>query len=195
MKEIQKFQQAKKNQFSKKDRSDKQNWDKRIIKLCKRINSKQEYYTTSSCAGRILLIKAEKEKKPDLFLFRTHKKISFSELKRELEKVKKKIRKREGKKLIYFKQEACILHVACRDLEAAQRLIDKAKLAGWKKSGIISTRKRIVCELLSTEKIELPIVDKGKILLSDSYLKLLVKEANKKLSRTRKKIKRFESLL
>ena len=49
-------------------------------------------------------------------------------------------------------------------------------------------------ELMSTEKMELPIADK-KILVSDEFLKLLVREVNKKLSRVREKIKRFESLL
>ncbi len=181
------FQKRKKQQFSKKDKSIENGIDKDIRKLCNKINSSKNYYTTSSCSGRIVLIIDSEKKQENLFLFRTHNKTSFREIKKELEKIKMK-------KLIYFKQEPVILHAACSSLENAQKLIDDAKLAGWKSSGIISSR-RFVCELRSTEKLELPIENKGKVLISDSYLKLLVKEANKKLARTRKKIKNLEKLI
>ena len=178
------FQQRKHNQLKKQDKSSKHSIDDKIALLCKKINSKQEYYTTSSCAGRILLIYAEEQKKPNLFLFVSHDKITFKQLKSELEKTAKKT-----KKLIYFKQESCIMHVACKTLKDAQVLLNKAKLAGWKKTGIIASKNRIVAELVSTEKIEMPIINKGKILISDDFLKLLVSEANSKLERTWKKIK------
>ncbi len=184
------FQKAKFIQFKKQDKSDKGNIDKPILKLVKKINSKKDYYTTSSCAGRIVLIKDSEKKQEGLFLFRTHNKISFSELKRELNNEVK-----EYRGLIYFKQEACILHVAASSMQKAQEFVDKAKFAGWKKSGIMASRRRIVCEMESTERMALPIADKGKILLSDNYLNLLVKEANKKLSRTRQKIKKLEIML
>ncbi len=180
------FEQEKKIQLAKQDRSDKGETDRAILPLIKKINARRDYYTTSSCAGRIVLIKDSEKKQEGLFLFRTHNKISFSELKRELNNAVK-----EYKGLAYLKQEACILHVACSSLQKAQELIDKAKFAGWKKSGIMASRRRFVCEMESTERIALPIADKGKILLSDSYLKLLITEANKRLVRTRQKIKKL----
>ncbi len=184
------FQQQKTRQLAKKDRSDKQSMDRKIKKLCDKINKKKQYYTTSSCAGRVVLIKAQEKKGPGLFLFRSHNKITLSELKKQLNKIKSK-----EKGFVYFKQEACILHVACTDLQAAQNLLNKAKFAGWKKSGFIASNKRIVCELMSSEKIELPIINKGEILVSDDYLKLLVQEANKKLEKSWKKIKKLKILL
>ena len=176
-------------QLKKQDKSNIGYIDKPILKLVNKINSLENYYTTSSCAGRITLIKDMEQKKQGLFLFRTHEKISFEKIKNELNNAKK------YRKLVYFKQEPCILHIACKDIAAAQELIDKAKFVGFKKSGMFATKNRVICELLSTENIILPIIDKGKILVSDSFLKLLVKEANKKLERTRKKINNFyESL-
>jgi len=87
------------------------------------------------------------------------------------------------------------LHVACIDLSSGLKLLEKARIAGWKRSGLIAKGKRVILELMSTEKIEMPIMNNGKLLVDDNYLNLLVKEANRKLERAREKIKKFESLI
>tara|TARA_Y100000310_G_scaffold239524_1_gene243137 strand:- start:705 stop:1277 length:573 start_codon:yes stop_codon:yes gene_type:complete len=184
---IDEFLRAKKGRLGRGDKSSINSLDKPIAKLCEKINKSDDYYTLSSCSGRIVLIKEKVDKEPGLFLFRTHKKISFKELKRELEKACKK-----SKDLIYLKQEPCVLAVSCRDLESEQKLLDKARIAGWKKSGITTTSKKFVIELFSTERIDVPIAKDGKILVDDNYLKMLVLEANSKLIRTFEKIKRLE---
>lgn len=184
-----KFEQEKRIQLSKQDNSDKGDTDKEILPLIKKINFKDDYYTTSSCAGRIVLIRGKEKKQEGLFLFRTHKKTSLKELKKALND---SVKRYNG--LIYFKQEPCILHVASSSLKKAQESLDKAKLAGWKKSGIIVSNKRFVCEMTGTERIALPIANKRRILVNDGYLKLLIKEANKKLARTREKIKKLEKM-
>lgn len=80
-----KFQQRKKNTLSKEDKSFIGKWDEKIAPLCKKINSFENYYTTSSCSGRILLMIDAEKKGKDLFIFVSHKKISFKQLKEELE--------------------------------------------------------------------------------------------------------------
>ena len=117
------FLRRKKNQLEKADKSLKQSWDKPILKLCNKINKIDDYYTTSSCSGRILLIIDSKEKHDDLFVFVSHSAITISELKKAIEAAIK------TRKLIYFKQDPCILHIACRSLEDAQKIHDLAKLA------------------------------------------------------------------
>ncbi|MFH1249340.1 MAG: tRNA wybutosine-synthesizing 3 family protein [archaeon] len=184
------FENQKSMQLSKQDKSDKGDWDKDIIPLINTINKKKEYYTTSSCSGRIVLLKGKEKKEVGLFLFRTHDRVSLEELKKALgESVSK------YKGLIHFKQECSILHVACESFKKAQDIVDKAKFCGWKKSGIIASNNRVIAELLSTEKIEMPIANNGRVLVSEEYLSLLVKEANNKLERTREKIKKLEKLL
>jgi len=186
------FEFLKKQQLLRQDKSDKSCIDKKILQLMKKINSKKDYYTTSSCSGRIVLIKAKEKKQEGLFLYRTHEKISIRKLKTELQKA---VKKYTG--LIYFKMEGCIIHVACSSMRKAHELLNKAKLAGWKKSGIIapeSKKNRFVCELASTEKIEMPIINKRKILVSPEFLKILAAEANKKLGRTWQKIKKLEKI-
>lgn len=182
------FQEAKQKQFLKTDKSSIGSWDPKIKRLCEKINNKKQFYTTSSCGGRIVLIKALDEKAEDVFLFRTHDKISFNELKKALQNIK-------YKGLVEFQQTTCILHIACENLKDAQDIVNKAKLAGWKRSGIMTTEKRYVIELHSTENISFPIMDKGKILVNDDFLRLIVREANKKLERSWEKIEKLEKLV
>lgn len=184
------FEFLKRSQFRKLDKSDEGQIDTAISKLIEKINSKKDYYTTSSCSGRIVLIKGKQQKQKNLFLFKTHDKTSFSELKTELQKAAERY---PG--LVYFKTEPCILHATCSTLEKAQELLDRAKLAGWKKTGIIASKSRYVCELLSTEKIEMPIASKGKILVDGKFLRILIREANRKLARTWEKIKKLEKII
>ncbi|MBM3233871.1 hypothetical protein FJZ19_02125 [Candidatus Pacearchaeota archaeon] len=182
------FSQIKQDILRRKDKSDIGEIDSKIRGLCQKINKNKNYYTTSSCAGRIILIKNLEKKVKNVFLFKTHEKISFLQMKKELEKARKS-------KNVYFKQETCILHVACSDLNSAQILLDKAKFAGWKRSGIMATRKRFVLELMSTEKLELPAIANEKILIDDNFLKILVKEANSRLERVWEKIDKLEKLI
>lgn len=185
------FENRKKRQLSMKDNSSIGELDEKISRLCGKLNKMKEYYTTSSCSGRIVLIKQAEKKQEGLFLFRTHSKIKFKQIKQELNKVI-----RDNKRdLIYFRQEPCILHAACASLSSAQKLLDSAKLAGWKNSGIMASMNRIVLEMRSTEFIQMPIIFKGEILVDDNFLKILVKEANRKLERTFGKIQKLESLI
>jgi len=183
------FEDMKRKQLEMKDASSIGCWDAKISKLCGKMNRSKNYYTTSSCSGRVILIRVQEKKGEGLFLFRSHEKIRFPMLKKELEKAKEKT-----KEMVDFRQESSILHVACKTLKDAQVLLDKAKLAGWKNSGIIASNNRIICQLLSTERIELPIL-KGEVLVSDDFLKILVKEANRKLERVWGKIEKLEKLI
>lgn len=267
------FQQRKKDVLAKLDKSSIGSWDKNIVDLCEKINSLKNYYTTSSCSGRIILIKDEDEKRNDLFVRVWHDLISLKDLRGELEKImkyppnsqhrsdkvrhrtlakslahpkdtspvgseingseseqvqdssigkvingkitnkisdaltsdnarnlpeaisSKSIRAQRDKLNIKFKQEPCILHVACVSLEDAQKLLDKAKLVGWKRSGIISTSKNIMIELISTEKLEFPIISDGRLLIDDEFLKVVALKANENLKKTWKKIEELRKLV
>ena len=229
------FPQRKKDVLSKKDKSSKNDWDKKIKSLCKKINSFENYYTTSSCSGRIVLMIDKKKKAPKLFQFMSHDLIDFEELKKNLNKIiklhsqvcdiskkqlteKNHIKSKEQlntpkqkisdilltasdnfrakqRQIIKFKQEPCILHVACETLKDAEELYKKAKLSGWKRSGIISSGKRFVVELNSTEKLEFPIINKNKIIVSDEFLKLIVKKSNENLKKSWGKIGKLKSSL
>lgn len=181
------FQQRKSSILLKKDKSSIGDWDKKITPLCKRINKFPNYYTTSSCSGRIALINANSKQRQGNLLKTYHKKISLNELKKDLENLSKKY------KQVKFKQEPCILHVCCKTLSDTENILNKSRISGFKRSGIISIKKnKIIVEILSTEKLELPIIRNNQILLNKNYLKILIQESNKNLEKTWKKIEKLE---
>lgn len=96
---------------------------------------------------------------------------------------------------VWFRGEGMILHVACRTHEDAFKLVGVAREAGLKRSGVISSKNKIVVEIVDTEIMELPIAVKGNLVVSEEYLILVLGIANKKLERTRKKIKKLEERL
>ncbi len=177
----------KKGFLSKPDKSGIGGIDDAIKPLIKVINNNSDFYTTSSCAGRIILIIDAKTKQESVFIFVTHKKASFNEIRKALKSEKAK------RDMIYLKEEPCILHVACRTIEDAEKLVNIARQSGWKKSGIISTKHgKVMAEIISTEILAAPVSNMGKMLFGDPYLKILVEECNKKLTQTRVKIKNLE---
>ena len=201
------FNQRKKDVLSKSDKSSIGKWDEKIISLCEKINSKENYYTTSSCSGRILLMIEQEKKGENLFLFVSHDKISFKELKNEIDKIvsppnsslhsHERNNARENSRpprenlKIKFKLEPCILHIACKNLEDAEKLFEIGKNAGWKRLGIIGTRNGFTFELNSTEKLEFPIIKNKKILVDDNFLNIVVDEANGKLEKGWGKIRKL----
>jgi tRNA wybutosine-synthesizing protein 3 len=184
-----KFDKRKSDILSKADKSHIGEWDEKISGLCDKINAQKRYYTTSSCSGRVILMIDAGRKAEDLFIFVSHNKVSFDELKRELNLALKK------NKDIKFKLEPCILHIACKTLEDAERIYSKAKLAGWKKSGIIGMRNGFSVELGGTDRLEFPVIRKNKILVSDEFLKIVIDECNKKLEKNWMKIERLEKAI
>lgn len=182
------FLKRKKATLSKLDKSSRGCWDEKIMKLCQKINSLENYYTTSSCSRRIVLIVDNVKKAPGLFVKVWHELISFEELKKSLEK--------SLRKNIIFKQEPVILHVACDDLEKSLGFLKKVRAVGFKRGGIISGNgKRFVLELIGTEKLEFPIIKNGKILVDDKFLKIIVKKSNENLKKSWNRIEKLKNLL
>ncbi|MBN2518755.1 MAG: hypothetical protein JXB14_07940 [Candidatus Altiarchaeota archaeon] len=160
--------------------------DEDIADLIDLINSNKDFYTTSSCAGRISLLQTPREhdKLESGWLGKWHRKVTLQEVKEALSK--------HDKYTVYLQAECPILHVVARDLESAKELLFKAQQSGFKRSGIQSINpERVLLELLSTEHLEVPIAEGKKILVDDEYLKFLVDVANTKWEKGREKLKRF----
>ena len=183
------FNQRKKDVLSRQDQSFKGSWDKKISKLCEKINSLENYYTTSSCSGRILLMIDQEKKAEGLFKWMSHDLITFNEQKKAIQKLEKL------RKNIKFKQEPCILHIACKTLKDANHFLELGFKAGLKKSGILYFGSRIIVELNASEKLEFPIIVNGKLIVDDNFLKIVVKKANENLENGWEKIKKLEKLV
>jgi len=179
------FLQRKNDVLGKEDKSYAGEWDKHILKLCEKINKKENYYTTSSCSGRILLMVDKPKKGAGLFSWITHEKTTFEEIKKNLIKF-------SGKEPLKFKCEPPIIHIVCKTLKDAKEILDKGFKSGFKNSGVISFGKNIVVELHATEKYEFPIFYDKKILVDDNFLKIVVEKSNKKLEKGWKAISELE---
>lgn len=158
--------------------------DEGILGLLKTVNSSVDYYTTSSCAGRIQLFQDLGSKIESQPIACWHRKVEYSEVAEEFKKVKG---------VLYFKCEPPILHIAARNIEAARKLLIVARESGFKHSGVQSIKpERVMVELISTENIDAPIANEGKKLVTDEYLGYLVGLANKKHSKAQTKIRKLK---
>jgi len=177
------FDKEKKEFLGKNDKSRKKSIDEKIRKLVDKINSFDGFFTTSSCAGRVLLLAIpESNKKNEVeYLFCSHKKIKFNDVKKNISEFPKND--------VWFKSQPAILHVACSNMDTALKMLNLARDIGFRRSGIISiTKNKVFLELVSTEKIDAIIGKNGKALIDDDYFKILVEEGNKKLEKTWEKI-------
>lgn len=167
----------KKKALSKKDFSKKGSIDKHILPLLLRINASDKFYTTSSCAGRILIYRRAEKKKDVEWIFSSHEKTGYEQIK-----------KLELPAKFWFKQDSFILHIVSRDLESAEKLIKLAKNIGLKRSGIQSIKPRINIEILYHQNLEVPFFRT----YDENYMRYIIDIANNNLEKNRKKIKEFK---
>ncbi len=179
--------------------------DKQILPLLELINSIPDYFTLSSCAGRIVLFAEGEKKYEGEWIFKTH---DFA----NPEEVYNAYINYEGEKPLFLKAEPFIIHIEARTLEKAKELLDLAYSIGLKRSGIFEIRfsdysdskeifidekgeehrfERIVLEILDTPKLEMPVYLEGKHLLGKEEFLKAVEVANQRLKKTRENMKKF----
>ncbi|XP_051556983.1 tRNA wybutosine-synthesizing protein 3 homolog [Myxocyprinus asiaticus] len=186
------FQQWKNQCLSKCDLSKKGSVDHDISHIVSFINSHDQYFTTSSCSGRMILIDGvsdcpDVQKQNCSWLFVTHQKCQNKDVVTGLEKS-------VGEAT--FKFEPFVLHVQCKHLEDAQLLHTVAINSGFRNSGITVGKKgKIIMAVRSTHCLEVPLSHRGKVLISDEYLDFLVGVANEKMEENLKRIERFNDCL
>tara|TARA_Y100000310_G_C20702985_1_gene831819 strand:+ start:5847 stop:6416 length:570 start_codon:yes stop_codon:yes gene_type:complete len=178
------FEEQKQHQLQKKDQSLQGEIDKEILFLVNKLNELPMFYTTSSCAGRTLLLSRTSDKKFDVkWIYKDHKEANLKKIKKALEN--------PPNNPVWLKQESAIVHICCKNLETAEKLLIICKHTGFKFSGILSVGKRIIVEVMSSENIETLVADKETLLISKEYLTRMVEECNKKMKRNKARIQRF----
>jgi len=182
------FKLNKRNALSKLDKSKKGEIDDGIKQLLGIINSSSSYFTTSSCSGRIVLLEIGSAKNGNSWLYCSHNSADYAEIKSALLQYK-------GKNDIWLRAEPAILHVCARDTEKADSLLQIFRENGFKHSGIISLKSKIMLEIQNTDGFAAIVAKNGKIIISDDYLKALTAEANSNISKTKSKLKKLEKLL
>ena len=163
--------------------------DEKVVSILDHINGYHSYITTSSCAGRIILLQLPEvgDKKKACFLGRWHDPITMDHIQVALSKYK------EGQ--LWFIAQSPIFHICCRSFEDADRLLKTGISSGFKNSGFKSSTPRIIVELLSTERMDVPLAKQDFRFLVDEYLEFLVKMGNELLIRSQKKLDRLNQLV
>ena len=179
------------------DHSIKKSIDKNILPIFDFLNSLPDYFTTSSCSGRIVLYNEDRSNKNDAdidpWLLISHEPISFEQINSSLVSyTKQPLTPR-----LSFKFEPMIMHVEARSLEAAQKLLKSAVQSGFRNSGISFSSKRIIVAIRCTIKLDVPILydNRGICMLEQAYLEQLTFIANEKMKANNALIDRFHAEL
>jgi len=168
------------------DRSFKGNVDEEAIPTIEAFNAKENYYTTSSCSGRIsLFCEAESGRKDESgWLFVKHGTVKIEELKNPLASL--------PQETVWFRQETPIFHIACRTDEGAKKLLELCRDLGFKHSGIIGKSKRVMVEIIFNNKMDVPISGGGVLFVNEKFIKFLLKKANARFKKNQKLLKKLE---
>lgn len=165
--------------------------DEMLVPYLKKYNENLKgTYTTSSCAGRILVLglDEEEQKKPNLFVGKWHRTVKLKEVVEKLDETKFDE--------LWLKQEPFIIHIVVKDLKGAERVLNSKKIAGIKRGGIINLKEgRIIIEVLGTGYMSVPVKMRGKILFNKKQLGILIKKANAKVKRNYKQLWKFLNVL
>ena len=161
--------------------------DEEIVRLLEIINSSEDFFTTSSCSGRIVLIDVPEngDKKRAKVLKKWHREVS-------VEEITSSIRELSFNWILWFSSQQPIIDVSCKSLEGAIDLIKIGVASGFKDSCIKSiSENRVVVEIRTSEKLYSPIGYGGRVLIGESELELLVRSANLIQRRGKNRLRRL----
>ncbi len=168
------------------DKSRKGGVDELAVPVISVLNQKKDFYTTSSCSGRISLFReaVSGKKHESGWLFVKHGVVSLDELKGALVNL--------PLESIWFRCEAPIFHIACRDLDAANRLLVVCRSMGFKRAGIVGNGRRKLVEVIFNDKMDVPVASGGVLFVDEKFLSFLIKKANVKFRKNVSLLKKFE---
>lgn len=167
--------------------------DREILPLLDAINGHPDYYTTSSCAGRVALLQMPKlaDKRNAKFHAKWHRPVDWEDF-------YKAVRAWDKEEELYLVSQSPVVHVACRSIEAAVKLRGQGAACGAKYSNLRSltlepdgSPKKFIVELLSTENMNMPIAGRGKLYPDEDYLRFLLDTGNLALGRAQAKFERL----
>ena len=163
--------------------------DKEILPILSLINDSKKCYTSSSCAGRTVLLEIPRigDKKRARFLGKWHGAIEPNDVETAAKKAK------NG--LLWLIAQSPIIHIVTDTSEMADKIVKTAIASGFKNSGLKSIGKKIVVEVCSTERLDAPIGRDGSLFCHKEYLQLLVEISNEVFEKSKDKILRFEGKL
>lgn len=163
--------------------------DEGISQILDQINALNGFYTSSSCAGRIVLLQIPTigDKQGASFLGIWHRKIEAKEV------IVSATKATTG--LLWLLAQSPIIHIGAETLPQANSMVKTAISSGFKNSAVKSTGKKIIIEVASTERLDAPIGRDGLLFCQKQYLDLLVEISNEIMERSQEKLERLAQKL
>ncbi len=161
--------------------------DKQLQGLCKFVAKTKGYFTSSGCAGRILLLSVPEGggKKEAYFHEKWHREVSFNEVWKGIGK--------KSKGELWFKMEPFILHIGCKGLKDSRKIISMMRRIGIKRGGIMVAKEgKFIIEFTGTQNIAAPVKKGDEILVDEEYLKFLIAGGNEKIVKNYTQLKILE---
>lgn len=181
------------------DKSIKGLVDSAVVTIVKLLNEDENYYTTSSCSGRIIVLGSnlgsthKTQKKKNLKWEEVHHNVLYNTdafIDRVLA-VNPSHHER-----ITFKFEPFIMHIRCANVEASQRLLTVALAAGYRNSGVvISNTGRCTLAIRDTAMLEVPLAQDSTFWVDRAYMRRLCREADSRMKENLEKLKKFEKAI
>ncbi len=184
------FLDAKENALkSLNDACDQGKVDTGALPILDLINKIEGFYTSSSCAGRIVLLQIPQigDKRGATFLGVWHRTIELDELRTAATKA--------STGFLWLLAQAPILHMGAETLQLADKMVKIAISCGFKNSAIKSIEKKIIIEICSTERLDAPIGRDGCLFCDEKQLSLLVEISNEVIERSQEKMGRLTKKL
>ncbi len=165
--------------------------DEKVIPLLDIINKTRSFFTTSSCSGRISLshVPLKGKKKDHKFVAKWHRKVKVEEVAEKIGEVLES--KAFPNSVLWLKFESFILHIGCRDLEAAEKLINLCIRLGFKRSGAFRITPFPFVEVIATDYVAVPVGINNRIGVSDNYIRFVVEILNGRMEENDRKLRRF----
>ncbi|XP_058033366.1 tRNA wybutosine-synthesizing protein 3 homolog isoform X2 [Ahaetulla prasina] len=166
------FKRWKEQRLSRADASRKGSVDEPIEEIVRLLNGRETFCTTSSCSGRVVVLEQPPAAAPAAGTagFEIQKQsctwLMVTHQLCSTKDVLTALQKAAADAI--FKFEPFVLHVQCQDLEDAQLLAVR-----------------------STHCLEVPLTQKGRLMVSEEYVDFVVQVANRKMEENWKRINRF----
>ncbi len=162
--------------------------DKDILELLMLINSHENYYSLSSCSGRVQIIegKSYSDRKNIKSIAKFHYGVDKHELIKAIENI-------EGD-FAWISLQPPIVHIACKSFDDALKILKEARGSGFKHSGIISRNPdRVVVELNSSNRLDIPLKYEGKFIVNLNEIDTLIKILEENLKAAKLSINKLMS--
>ncbi len=160
--------------------------DQDIVDILVEIFLRPKSFTTSSCSGRIVVMDSvfPWAKEETMIVFKKHSPITLEELLRVVREPRAE--------MLWLSVQGPIIHVETLDLEEAFTVLEVARRAGFKHSGILaSTRKGVLVELRTGVRVNVPLGDVDSLWVREDKLRDLVELANRALLEAKGRLDRL----